>query len=68
VKLVLIDVDTAGKTSNSVTKKGIKFSLGKIGLDKVCGITCDLGAGTPESFVCRKHYGPKWDSRIVWSA
>jgi hypothetical protein len=41
----LIDVDTAGKTSNSVAK-GIKFLLGKIGLDKVSGIT---GAGTPES-------------------
>jgi hypothetical protein len=33
IKLVLIDVDTAGKTSNSVAK-GIKVSLGKLDLTK----------------------------------
>lgn len=48
VVMFLIDVDTAPKTSKGVAE-GVKYSLKKIGCNNLAGVTCDSGAGTPES-------------------
>mmetsp|Transcript_24365 Transcript_24365/g.45408 ORF Transcript_24365/g.45408 Transcript_24365/m.45408 type:complete len:223 (+) Transcript_24365:1276-1944(+) len=46
--MVFIDAEPAGKTGDSVAL-GAKYSLSKLGIKVVHGVTVDSGCGTPES-------------------
>jgi hypothetical protein len=48
VRTIILDIDTSGKKSEDVAT-GCIYSLEKIGLDNIDGLTNDSGAGTPES-------------------
>jgi hypothetical protein len=48
VRTILLDIDASGKKSEDVAT-GCVYSLEKIGVDNIDGLTNDSGAGTPES-------------------